>query len=189
MARGSWCDSISSRAPATRSGFEGFRNPRRSLKKRWGCNDFTQHLGALAPLLAKMEIVEGHGHSGPTLHGLALPEAFGVGRTTPSCLVSDVTSCQDGLASLWYGSLGVSMQVAEPLLLSETIPFILYTIISCKWGHSPLLGGKLLTARDLCFFSERFLLFKWNVLILVQRVSLPLWPHSCLMPVVLYLCV
>lgn len=48
--------------------------------------------------------MEGHGHSGPNLHGLALPEAFGVGRATPSCLVSDVISCQDGLAFPLYQS-------------------------------------------------------------------------------------
>ena len=48
--------------------------------------------------------MEGHGHSGPTLHGLALPEAFWVGRATPSYLVSDVISCQDGLAFPLYQS-------------------------------------------------------------------------------------
>lgn len=50
----------------------------------------------------RQRIVEGRGHSGSTLCGLALPETFVVGRTTASYLVSDVISCQDGLAFPLY---------------------------------------------------------------------------------------
>lgn len=70
--------------------------------KKWECNYFIQCPGALASLWAKIEIVEGHGHSGPSLHGLALSETFGVGRTTVSYLVSDVISCQYALAFPLY---------------------------------------------------------------------------------------
>lgn len=82
--------------------------------------------------------MEGHGHSGPTLHGLALPEVSGVGRTIPSYLVSDVISCQDGVGFPLYHLSGVGVQywAAEPLLLGKTIPFIPHTITSCKWEHT-----------------------------------------------------
>lgn len=74
----------------------------------------SKSLGCLSPLLPpwpRWMIVEGHGHSGPTLHGLAFLVAFGVGRTTVSCLVSDVIACQDGLAFPLYQSFGGNRSV------------------------------------------------------------------------------
>lgn len=46
--------------------------------------------------------------------------------------------------------------MSEPLLLSETISFILPTITSCEWEHATLLAGR--------FLSQMFVLLLREVL-------------------------